>query len=75
MIFRNGSDFMKKSLFVFVLAFVSILAACGNGDASSADGEKNGNTVLRIGYTSVYSMLGVAKEQGFLEEEFKDDNI
>lgn len=75
MIFRNGSDFMKKSLFIFVLAFVSILAACGNGDASSADGEKNGNTVLRIGYTSVYSMLGVAKEQGFLEEEFKDDNI
>ncbi|HWK24627.1 MAG TPA: aliphatic sulfonate ABC transporter substrate-binding protein [Ureibacillus sp.] len=66
---------MKKWWFILVLALVSILAACGDEEAKATEGEKDEKVVLRFGYTSVYSMLGVAKEQGFLDEEFKDDNV
>lgn len=64
---------MKKWLLFTLISLVVVLAACGDDTDKKASAE--GDVKLRIGYTSVYSMLGVAVEQGFLEEEFKDDNV
>lgn len=64
---------MKKWLLLILISVVGVLAACSAEPTKEENGK--GDVKLRIGYTSVYSMLGVAVEQGFLEEEFKDDDI
>lgn len=64
---------MKKWLLFTLISLVVVLAACSDEADKKVSAE--GDVKLRIGYTSVYSMLGVAVEQGFLDEEFKDANV
>lgn len=70
--------------FSIIVLLTMLVVGCSQGTAtdnlqSSAAKEQEGSkekvTTIRFGHTTVPSMLAVAKEQGWLEEEFKKDGI
>lgn len=75
---------MKKRKNVFIhMAILLILLLVGCGQETNSEVQQDSGkeekakevTKIRIGHTTVPSMLAVAKEEGFLDEEFSKDGI
>ncbi|GKU84722.1 ABC transporter substrate-binding protein [Niallia sp. NCCP-28] len=74
---------MKKAQIILMgiaVLLLMVVAGCGQADSTNKENtieKKQGEkvTTIRFGHTTVPSMLAVAKEEGFFEEEFKKDGI
>lgn len=74
----------KKIVLLLTLIMVLAISACGkSADKASNKAEntgknENGQVIIKVGYhySSPYEVaLAIAKEKGFFDEAFKDDNV
>ena len=70
----------KKKLFLISIIFVfiiSLITGCGQSKTNTATNEKENskNIVVHYGYQPGHAQIVVAKEKGWLDEEFSKDGI
>ena len=71
---KKKKIFLLSTIFIFIL---SLITGCGKSNINTATNEKanSKDIVVHYGYQPGHAQIVVAKEKGWLDEEFSKDNI
>ena len=71
---KNKKIFLMSTIFIFML---SLITGCGKSNINNVTNEKanSKDIVVHYGYQPGHAQIVVAKEKGWLDEEFSKDGI